>query len=100
RAPLFVPRIRIALSHPESLTDAVDLLERDHAIGRHALQDQRCIGPKKVIAEMVDPWSTGHEKSFRKLVDLLACGRGQVLEDCYIACMGLNEVVLARSPAH
>ena len=81
RAPFFAPGLRIALPHPKTLTDAVDLVERDHTIGRHALQDQGCIRPEKVIAEMIDPWSTGHEKSFRKLVDLsvrrqLACGRG------------------------
>src|SRR5262249_16907547 len=64
RAPLFLPGLRIALPRPQPLTDAVDLLERDHTIGRHALQDQRCIGPKKVVAEMIDPWSTSHENSF------------------------------------
>src|SRR5262245_3288190 len=106
RAPLFVPRIRIALPHPEPFTNAIDLLERDHAIGRHALQDQGCIGPKKVIVEMIDPWSTGHEKSFRKLVDLfvhrwLACGRRQAgtFWRIVIASMRLNEVVSACSPA-
>src|SRR5262249_43518279 len=55
--PLFAPGLRIGLPPPKLLADTVDLLERDHAIGRHALQDQSYIGPKKVIAKMVDPWS-------------------------------------------
>src|SRR5262245_21933987 len=67
RAPLLVPGLRIVLAHPEPLTNTVDLFERDDAIRRHALQNQRCIGPKKVFFEMIDPWSTGHEKSFRQL---------------------------------
>src|SRR6185312_7364401 len=74
RAPLFLPDLRIALVSAQPLADAVDLLERNHAIRRHALQDQRRIGPKKVIAEMIDPWSTAHAKSFRKLVDLCVHG--------------------------
>jgi hypothetical protein len=68
-APLFLPGLRIALVPAQPLANAVDLLKRNHAIGRHALQDQRCVGPKKVISEMIDPWSTAHAKSFRKLVD-------------------------------
>ena len=71
RAPLFSARPSDSFLGAPSVSHRRGRSPRARpAIRRHALQDQRCIGPKKVIAEIGRSWSTGHENSFRKLVDL------------------------------
>ena len=63
RAPLLEPglaAVRFALARAQLFAGAVHLLERDHAVGRHALEDQGRVRPQEIVAEMVDPRAAGH----------------------------------------
>jgi len=71
-APLFFPgfaAIGFRRARAQPLASTVDLLERDHAIGRHPLQDQSRIRPEKIIAEMIDPRSAVHRTLLCAVVD-------------------------------
>ena len=63
RAPFLEPglaAIRLVPARAQPLAGAIHLLERNHAIGRHALQNQGRVRPEKIIAEMVDPGPAAH----------------------------------------
>src|SRR5438105_14791195 len=54
-APLLRPGVRLVLARAQPLADAVDFLERHHAVRPHALDDERGVRPEKVVAEVIDP---------------------------------------------
>ena len=53
----------------ELFAAAVDLLERHHSIGRHALGDQRRVRPEEVVGKMIDP--RGRERALPFLSELV-----------------------------
>ena len=54
------------LAQPQPLAGAVHLLERHHAVGRHALDDEGRVRPQEVVAEVVDPGTSGHARVLLK----------------------------------
>ena len=72
RAPFLEPglaAVRFVPARAQFLAGAIDLFERDHAVRRHALEDQDRVRPEKIIAEVIDPRSTTHR--------LLLCAGGR-----------------------
>ena len=66
RAPFLLPRLRLVLAQPQPLAGAIHLLQRHHAIGGHALDDEGGVRPQEIVAEVVDPGTSGgHGASFR-----------------------------------
>jgi hypothetical protein len=64
RAPFLEPglaAIGLAFAGAELFAGAIHLLQRDDAIGRHALEDEGGVRPEKVIGEVIDPGTArGH----------------------------------------
>src|ERR1700693_1151431 len=46
RPPSLAPGLRLMLPQPQALAGAIHLLERHHAVGRHALDDEGRIRPQ------------------------------------------------------
>jgi hypothetical protein len=65
-APLLLQGVRLLLAQAQLLAGAVHLLERHHAVGRHPLDDQGRVRPQEIIAEMVDPGTSGHARVLLK----------------------------------
>ena len=75
RAPFLQPglaAISLALSRAQLLAAAVDLAQRDDAIGRHALQDQRGVRPQKIVVEVVDPGAAIGHSGFLRVMTVFA----------------------------
>ena len=68
RAPLLEPglaAVGLALACAQLLAGAVHFFQRDDAIGRHALENERGVRPQEVVAEVIDPGAArGHCGSF------------------------------------
>src|SRR5258706_3097612 len=56
RAPLLPPGVRVLRpAHPQALADALDLLQRDRAVLRHALAHQGRVRPLEVARKRIGP---------------------------------------------
>ena len=77
RAPFLEPglaAVRLALARAQLLAAAVDLLQRHHAVGRHAFEDEGGVRPEEIVAEVIDP-GTARGHSFRAVVELVRHSR-------------------------
>src|SRR5260370_29592306 len=55
RAPFFPPGLRLVLPQPQPLAGTIHLLQRNHARGCPALDDEGCVRPQEGVAEVADP---------------------------------------------